>query len=57
MFKEWRKRRRCFHHERPNASNDYRAESWIISELFNMGANKAFVCDELKGGCGKVWIV
>ena len=49
-----RKQKRCFHHELGGVlENGARpAESWIRSELIDMGRAKLFECTE----CGRIWI-
>lgn len=42
---KWRRRRECFHHDRLTG------QSWIESELIEMGARKMFWCTE----CGRTW--
>lgn len=45
----WRRRRQCMHHNRLTG------ESWIKSQLIDMGRRKMFWCSEKSGGCGKAW--
>lgn len=46
--------RDCFHHERNISLNgEVRAESWIKSELLDLGRRKRFWCRV----CGKQWFV
>ena len=45
MFKNWRRRRNCFHH-------DWRTgESWITGQIIDPG--KMFRCKR----CGRMWFV
>jgi len=43
LFRRWRKRRHCMHHDRLTG------QSWIKSMLVDLGMNKIFWCDR----CGK----
>lgn len=45
-MRRWLKRRRCFHHDH------HTGQSWIRSELIDLGRRKLYHCTE----CGKVWI-
>jgi hypothetical protein len=45
VFRTWRKRRNCFHHDRVTGT------SWIGSRLINAGAGKMFWCRD----CGRTW--
>lgn len=44
-YARWRTRRDCFHHDRLGG------QTWILSELINLGAGKRFWCRE----CGRQW--
>jgi hypothetical protein len=47
--KRWWVSRKCMHH-------DWRTgETWIKSQLIDLGRRKMFWCSEKSGGCGKVW--
>jgi hypothetical protein len=51
-LRDWRTRRRCFHHDRGgNPANSRPAFSWIGEQLIEMGTRKMFWCTE----CGKTW--
>lgn len=55
-WQRWVERRQdrkyCFHHDTYVLHNQL-AQSWIKSELIDLGRRKRFWCEQ----CGKVWIV
>ncbi len=51
-----RKRAKCFHHDRPAwTKGEVDSRSYIRETIIDMGTRKAYVCDQLDGGCGKIW--
>lgn len=51
-----RRRRGCFHHDRPAwAKGEIDSRSYIREELIEMGARKLYVCETSVGGCGRMW--
>jgi hypothetical protein len=46
MFRRWRSRRDCFHHDRNTGT------SWITGHIIDAGARKEWHCNS----CGRFWI-
>jgi hypothetical protein len=51
VFKKWKIRRSCMHHEPWIGDGERYAKSWIVTEHIDMGTRKMFWCTL----CGKSW--
>lgn len=53
-----RKRKHCFHHDRPAwAKGEVDSRSYVRERIIDVGARKLYECMESEGGCGHVWIL